>query len=215
MRYRWVLGLALAACGGRGASSEAGRQQPQQAPQPPSQQAAVLAPPAVAFTVPAPWRSATDPPEVVTPPDLASETWRVFVNQFQPIQRETPLWHPLPASESVTVAMPKGSAYRCIVTPLAIRADANDFGTKLEAWILKRELRCSVDGWRSWTVHPHEVRLLRDGTHELISAGEMMFAERSATGELREAFVLVRHDQERRKATTGPPQVLSNVPADD
>jgi hypothetical protein len=215
MRYTLLLLLAIALfhCGG-------GEGPRQPAPPPASTPAAEpkptnAAPPATPFTPPQPWRSRGEPVEVVEPPDLARETWRAFVNQYKPMQKKTPLWRPLPAAETVVLEMPAASAFRCIVTPVQVSTETNDYGTKLKAWLLRRDLLCSADGWRSWTEHPHVARLLPDGTRQTTTMAQVQLRERDRDPEVRETFVLVRDDEEPRAATTGPPKILPNVAVDE
>ena len=193
---------------------------------------AELAAPRVAFVAAQAWHSRMGKPVAIDPPALANETWRVFVNQNQPIQLATPRWLPLPAQDNVEPAMPPGSRFRCLVTPLQIATDANDFGTKLKAWVLTRTLRCSVDGWHSWTEYPHTVRVAPDGTRTVVAAAEALLRQRdneapprsagavppgdaSGAQSVRETYVLVRADKEHREATTGPPRILPGVPVDE
>jgi hypothetical protein len=215
-----VLAFMLAGCGGGEAPAAPGsRAQPapsvatRREPLPVAP-ARGQAPPDVPFVRSAAWRSAKGD-EVVAPPDPATQEWAVFVNQRRPMQRETPVWRPLPATETALVEMPEISSYRCIVTPIQIAAEHNDFNTKLLGWSLQRDLLCSADQWRSWTVHPHKVRLLPDGTRKTNVAGEVLFAERDTNQQVRETFVLLRDVPERREATTGPPRILPNVPVDE
>lgn len=208
--------FALQGCGNGGnAAPQPGAAQPRPAAS--TQQPLVAsrghAPPNVPFVAPAPWRSSKG--EVIAPPDPAKEQWRVFVNQQRPMQRKTPVWRPIPAAESAVVQMPEPSSYRCIVTPLQITAEHNDFNTKLLGWTLQRDLLCSADQWRSWTVHPHKVRIRPDGARETTVAGEVLFSERDPDQQVRETFVLVRDVPERLEATTGPPRILPGVPVDE
>jgi hypothetical protein len=179
-----------------------------------------LAAPRVAFVAAQPWHSRMGKPIAIDPPDLANETWRVFVNQNQPIQLATPRWQPLPAQDNVEPTMPAGSRFRCLVTPLEIATDANDFGTKLKAWVLTRTLRCSVDGWHSWTEYPHKVRVAPDGTRTVVAAAEALLRQRdgapgASAQPVRETYVLVRDDKEHREATTGPARILPGVAVDE
>jgi hypothetical protein len=151
--------------------------------------------------------SRKDPKTTVAPPDPAQETWRVFADQRKPMQRPTPIWHPLPASETVAVQLQPESGFRCIVTPLEVSSESNEFGSKLKVWILTRKLLCSGDDWRSWTEHPHSVRVAPDGTRTTTLAAEALLREQNGP-EPRETMVLVRDDQEQRAATTGPPKIV-------
>jgi hypothetical protein len=137
------------------------------------------------------------------------------VSQNQPLQKKTPLWQPLPAPQTVELAMPEGSGFRCIVTPLQVAAEANDFGTKLKAWLLTRYLRCSSDGWRHWTEYGYRVKVLPDGSRTEEGEAGALLRELSADQTVLHSFVHLRSDKERREATTGPPQILPGVAVDE
>jgi hypothetical protein len=145
----------------------------------------------------------------VPPPDLTGETWRVFANREQPIQKETPQWQPVPAQLSVELNMPRGSGHRCLVNPVAVAAVPNDWGTKLEGWDLTRKLLCSSDEWRTWTEYPQRLLLSVDGTRTVAFQSEATLRERTASGEVTLTMVLFRSDKEERFATTGAPRVIA------
>jgi hypothetical protein len=110
--------------------------------------------------------------------------------------------------------MPEASTQRCVVDPPQVTAEADDFGRALEAWVLARTLSCSSDGVAHWTEHRHVVRVRPDGTREVSIEGGALLRERDAAGSVRQSFVLLRADQERKVATTGPPRVLPGVEVD-
>ena len=181
------------------------------APASASASAPASAPPAIAYVAATTWRSTRPGVPEVAPPVAANETWRVLVNQNQPLQKKTPLWQPLAAERSVELTMPERSAYRCLVTPLASTAHADDFGVKLEAWVLTRSLLCSSDGFRSWTEHGHVLRVRPDGSRDETLQASALLRERDADGRVRETYVVVRSTPEPRAATKGPPRVLPGV----
>ncbi len=192
-----VVAIALGGCSS-GASPEASP-----APVPPT-----------AEYVPAkPWSSRHEPELTVPPPDPAKETWRVRAHRYAPMQTETPRWQPLPAADNVVVQMHADSRFRCLVTPLSVAVETDDFGTQVEAWILERELRCSSDGWRSWTAHPHRVRVDPEGAR-LTQPARASLREQGRV-QARETLVSVRDDPEKRRATKGPPRVVAAARADD
>jgi hypothetical protein len=211
MRRATVVLLLLCGCADRQSAS---------APKP-AAKAAAKAPPAptgppnMTFRAPEAWRSWKDPSVAVAPPDPARETWRVMVQQHRPMQRATPRWQPLPATETVVVAMPKESGFRCVVGPLDVAPEADESGTRLEAWVLRRDLLCSVDGFRSWTEHGHELRVLADGTRRTTATGRALVRERIDPTTVREAFVLMRDDEDLRTATTGPPRIMPDRVVED
>jgi len=212
-----LLGLVLIACGSSGdraapsapppPASTTRAESPNDDPPLPS------GPPAVAFVAAQPWQSTREGSEPIAPPPL--ETWRALVSQNQPHQIETPRWQPLPPQDTVGLKMPPGIGFRCVVTPLQVKAEANDFGTKLKAWVMTRSLLCSSDGFRRWTEHVHSVRLAGDGTRETSAVAGALLREREAGPVVRHSYVVMRADEENRQATTGPPRILPGVAVDD
>lgn len=201
---KWCTSLLLVCC----ACGERTSPQATPAATVTSQPVSALPPPA-AFVPPQAWTSWRDGVKPVAPPDLSKETWRVFANREQPIQRETPVWQPVVADKAVEIRMPVGSAYRCIVQPVEITAQANDWGTELEGWELLRKLLCSADQWRTWTEYPHRMVLSVDGTRTVAYAAEAALREHTKSGEVHHTTVLFRSDQEERQASAGPARILA------
>jgi hypothetical protein len=135
----------------------------------------------------------------------------VLVDQYEPHQKPTPEWQPLPAVETVEVKMPEGSGLRCIVPPLQISAEPEESGRSLESWFLSREVLCSGDGFRSFSAHPFRMHLMPDGKRELDYRSDAWLRERGADGTIVHTQVMMRAEAPRRDATVGPPQVLSKT----
>lgn len=173
------------------------------------------APPSFAFVAPTPWHSKKPDEAPVAPPDLTVETWRVFASQTEPLQKKNPRWQSLEAQRMVELEMPEGSAYRCLVTPLRIEAKANTWGTKLTAWAMERTLMCSSDDYRTWIESTLRVRVRADGTRDVGPDAGAVLRSAMSGGGVRQMFVLMRSDRERREATFGPPQIVSGVPRGD
>jgi hypothetical protein len=175
----------------------------------------VAALPTAEYVAARPWTSRTEPSKTHAPPSPSDETWRVLVHQQVPMQIETPRWQRLPATENVVLRMQSDSRFRCLVTPLSVTAESDDFGRRLEAWVLERELRCSSDGWHSWHAYTHQVRVETDGTRDGPPTRAWLHARADdARGDgSRRTLVLLRDDAERRRATTGPPRIIAS--ADD
>jgi len=209
----WCAALVLSAsCGGTSAPEAAPSAQPKVSPAPTPAHAA---PPGVEFVAPNEWKSWREGVQPVAPPDLTRETWRVFANRELPIQRETPVWQPLAADKRVELHMPAGSTYRCIVDPVEVTPQVNDWGTELEGWELVRKLLCSGDDWQTWTEYPHRLLLSIDGTRTVAYASEAALRERATTGEIYQTTVLLRSDKEERQATTGPARILASTTPPD
>ncbi len=222
-QLKWIaLGLALAHCGSR---AEPPAPQPKAAPletavAPPAAATPAAAPPAlrppeVPFKAPEAWQSRKKDAPPIPPPDVDAEVWRAFVNQNQPIQIKTPVWQLLPPRETVVLKMPEVSKFACVVLPLSIVSDANDFNTKLKGWLLSRTLLCSDDGWHSWTEYAHGAKIAADGTREMFTVPQASLREREADSSVRQTYVLLRSDKERREATTGPPRIVPDMQVDD
>jgi hypothetical protein len=164
---------------------------------------------------PRPWHSKKPDAPAVAPPDLTVETWRAFASQTEPLQRKTPRWQTLDAQRTVELEMPQGSAYRCLVTPLRVEAKANTWGTKLMAWAMERTLMCSSDDYRTWIESTLRVRVRADGTRDVGPDAGAVLRSRIGGAGVRQMFVLMRSDKERREATFGPPQVVSGLVGDN
>lgn len=223
-QLKWIaLGLALAHCGSR--AEPPAPPQPRAAPlettaPPPGAVPAApappqLRPPEVPFKAPEPWQSRKKDAPPIPPPDVDTEVWRAFVNQNEPIQIKTPVWQLLPPRETVALAMPAVSKFACVVTPLSMVSDANDFNTKLKGWVLSRTLLCSNDGWHSWTEYAHSAKIAAEGTREMFSVPQATLREREADSSVRQTYVLLRSDKERREATTGPPRIVPGMRVDE
>lgn len=171
-------------------------------------------PPVFHFVEPQPWKS-SDGQSVVRPPDLADETWRALVNQTEPMQRKTPHWQSLPARETVELAMPAGSAFRCLVAPLSVRSHGDEYGKHLKAWLLKRAFICSSDDYRTWTETFLQIQVPADGPRKPGQEAGTLLRERAQDGTVHETFVLMRPDKEHTKATVGPPQIIADRAVDD
>ena len=172
-------------------------------------------PPREEFKAPVAWQSRKPGIPPIEPPDVEAEVWRVFVTQNQPLQIKTPKWQTLPPRENVEVAMPEGNGFRCVVSPLSVAIDANDFNTKLKAWVMKRTLTCSGDDWRSWSEYSHSVRLTGDGKREMLAVPEALLRERMPDQSIKQTFVLLRSDKEVREATFGPPRIVPGRVVDE
>jgi len=180
-----------------------------------ARQPAPVEPPIARFVAPATWHPTWGKGPAVEPPDLDGETWRVFVNQFEPIQRETPAWQALPARAAVELKMPPGSRHRCVVSPLEVVAQPDDFGAKLEHWLLVRTMVCSSDGFASWSSYPHRVALGTDGSRRVITHTDALLHEHEKDGSARESAVTLRSDKEVREASLGAPRILEGVEVAD
>jgi hypothetical protein len=210
----WIAALVFlsAACSGSSAPEAASSTRPKVTP---ASVPAHAAPPSVAFVAPKTWKSWREGVQPVAPPDLTKETWRVFANRELPIQRETPLWQPLAADERVDLQMPVGSTYRCVVDPVEVTPQVNDWGTELLGWDLVRKLLCSGDGWQTWSEYPHRLQLSIDGTRNVAYASEAALRERTVSGEVYQTTVLLRSDKEERNASTGPARIIARNDSPD
>jgi len=195
--------LGLSACSGP---------QPKAAPAQAALHSAPLALPTFTFQAPEVWRSRREGEAPVEPPDMERETWRVMVNQVEPLQRETPKWQSVRASETVELAMPKDSSFRCIAPPLEVHSEANMMATKFKAWVMTRSFLCSSDQFKSWTETQLQVTQAADGTRTSGPEAGLLLRDRGAGEPVRKVFVLMRSEPYKREATYGPPQILAEVP---
>ena len=212
--FAWAVlaaALSMQACVERSPTAAGERSRGASAP---SSAPSVASPPALPrldFVGPRAWQSTHASGSRVEPPDIARERWRALASQTEPMQVKAPRWQALPPDRSVELAMPQGSRFRCLVSPLRVTPQANDFGSELTAWNLERTLLCSSDGFRSWTEQPHVVTARTDGTREVAAQGGALLRQRDEHGREHLSYVMLRADAEQRVATTGPPQVLPGV----
>lgn len=96
---------------------------------------------------------------VFTPPEVAKETWRVMVVQTVPRQNKNPRWKKLQIDEAVDLEMPPGTRFRCLVNPVRFRPWENEIASHVIKWDLIREIRCSNDGWNTYTELVHGVSM--------------------------------------------------------
>jgi hypothetical protein len=203
--YLSVVALLSCACG----------QKPAAPPEPAAPQVqAVVQPLKFEFKAPAPFKS-NDGSKVVQPPDLDAETWRVMVNQNEPMQFKNPQWQPVPARETVELQMTPGWKYRCVVPPIEVKAQGNEWGTDLEAWLFKRSLLCSNDDFKSWSETVLNVRLSLKGKRKVGPDSGLLLRERGDDGTVKNMFVLMRSDKENTMPTYGPPQIIAGKKVDD
>jgi len=173
-------------------------------------------PPVQDFQAPKPWVPTWgDDKTPVEPPDMHAETWRVFVEQSEPLQTKTPHWQKLPADQAVEVQMPEGSRFRCLAQPVTVAPSTNDFGSSLKGWIMSRDVYCSADDWASWQIYPQRDFLAANGERESKLLTQANLRERKAAGKVYETVVITRSDEEKRAATVGPPRILAGVVVDD
>ncbi|HET8939308.1 MAG TPA: hypothetical protein VFN67_37945 [Polyangiales bacterium] len=195
-------------------SSACGQKAPEPPPPPAPQVQAAPQPLVFAFNEPAPWKS-QDGSKVVQPPDLEAETWRVMVNQTEPMQRKNPWWQPVKARETVELEMPPGSKFRCRVPPLNIAAEPDEYGSDLEAWQFKRSFLCSNDEFRTWTETQLRVRQSTKGKRKVGPEAGILLRERADDGKVHETFVMMRSDKEKTTAEIGPPKIIEKQKDED
>jgi hypothetical protein len=204
-----ALALCGAACG----------QKPAPAPQPaPAVQAPLAQPPAplptFEFKAPAEWKS-RDGKSTVPPPDLEAETWRIMVNQTEPMQRKNPWWQPLAAGKTVELEMPPGSKFRCMVSPLVTEVFTDEDQESLEAWDFKRTFACSSDDYHTWTETQLRVRQTAKGKRKVGPEAGIMLRARADDGKVVETWVMMRSDKEKTLPSYGPPRIIEQSKDDD
>lgn len=88
---------------------------------------------------------------VFHPPEIASHPWRVMTLQEKPRPKKNPHFRTVKAEEGTELEMPQGSRFRCLVNPVDFKVVTEEIPLKPEGWSLLRSLRCSNDGWQSWS----------------------------------------------------------------
>lgn len=213
-----LVGLLVGACGQQEDAAKALRQPP--LPKPLSQTLAKeIAPirqaPKEAYEAAPPFKAWTGQGEPVSPPDANKEVWRVYAERRSPLQRKTPRWQLAKANEAIEVEMPASSRHRCVLQPLRMKPDTNDYGTELKGWQLHRTLLCSGDGWQTWSAQAGILYIDAAGERKEMMRARVFLHELQDNGDVHDYVVMVRTDKERRAATHGPPQILTGVAVDD
>ena len=200
--------LLSSACGEKAA--------PPPAPEPAKEAAPLVQqqPPVFTWKAPEPWKS-RDGSKVVPPPDLEAETWRIMVNQNEPMQRKNPWWQPLPASKTVELEMAPGAKFRCMVAPLVVEAEPDEDQEELLAWQLKRNFLCSSDDYRTWAETQLRVRVSTQGKRKVGPDAGILLRQRGDDGKVIETFVVMRSDKDTSGPTYGPPKVLAEKKSED
>jgi hypothetical protein len=111
--------------------------------------------------------------------------------------------------------MPPGSKYRCMVAPLNVAAEPDEYASDLEAWQLKRSFLCSADDFRTWTETQLRVRSSMKGSRKVGPDAGILLRERADDGVVHETFVVMRSDKEKTHAEVGPPRILVGKKVDD
>jgi hypothetical protein len=199
-------------------SAACGQKPAEPRPEPAAAPAALVEPapqpPEFPWKEPQPFKS-RDGSKVVPPPDLEAETWRIMVNQTEPMQRKNPWWQPLPASKSVELEMAPGSKFRCRVAPLIVEAEPDEDQEELLAWQLKRNFLCSSDDYRTWSETQLRVRISAKGTRKVGPDAGILLRQRADDGKVIETFVIMRSDKDKSHATYGPPKIVGDKKAEE
>jgi hypothetical protein len=101
----------------------------------------------------------------VPAPDAANTPWRVMVLQEQPRPKKNPLWKKIPVAESGYLEMPERSSFKCLYNPAVYRPAADEFLKGVEVWEVLRGVRCSNDGFRTYTEALFVKPVNGDGTY--------------------------------------------------
>ncbi len=139
------------------------------------------------------WRSPKG--EVTKPPTAAARPWRIMVLQEAPRPKKNPRWKVISVDERGELEMPAGSRYRCLYNPVSYRPTPDDRMEHVEQWRLVREVRCSSDGFRTYTPRPYAVSYGPDGK-VLAKTGEqaeLYLVDTASSGTLR-ATILLRSE---------------------
>jgi hypothetical protein len=118
-------------------------------------------PPTEAFVAPE-WKSFKG--VVFQPPQAANHPWRVITLQEWPRPKKTPHWRVVKREEAPELEMPERSRFRCIVNPVVYRVVEDEVPLKPQGWTLLRTVRCSSDGWRTYSQAAYSEFVGQDGT---------------------------------------------------
>lgn len=113
--------------------------------------------------VPGVWKSPKG--AEVLAPEAANAPWRVMVLQEDPRPKKNPQWKKVPVGESGLLEMPERSSFRCLYNPATYRPVADEFLRGVEVWEVLRGVRCSNDGFRTYTEALHAKFVGGDGSY--------------------------------------------------
>jgi hypothetical protein len=100
---------------------------------------------------------------IIKVPAAADRAWRVLMLQEEPRPKKNPHWRTIKIAESGTIEMPAGSHFKCIFNPVSFRSWPNDHLSGVDKWDLLRSVRCSSDGWATYSQAIHVVSISGDG----------------------------------------------------
>jgi hypothetical protein len=123
--------------------------------------AATANPPFEAFK-PGEWRAPRG--TIIGAPPAANRAWRVLMLQEQPRPKKNPHWQTIPVGASGNIEMPAGSHFRCIYNPVTFRTWDDEHLTGPTKWDLLRTVRCSSDGWATYSQAIHVVSMNPSGS---------------------------------------------------
>jgi len=118
-------------------------------------------PPPIERFAPGEWKN--NKGETLVAPDAALRTWRVLMLQEKPRPKKNPRWQAIAAKDSGTLQMPPGSSYRCVFNPIQFRPWSDEWMKSVERWDVLRNVRCSADGFRTYSQAIHRVTFAPDG----------------------------------------------------
>lgn len=96
-------------------------------------------------------------------PAVADRDWRVLTLQEDPRPKKNPHWRTIKVPDSGTIEMPAGSHFKCLFTPVSFRSWPNEHLSGVDKWDLLRSVRCSADGWATYSQIIHVVTISGDG----------------------------------------------------
>jgi hypothetical protein len=143
--------------------------------------------------VPGAWKSYKK--EVFAPPAAAVRPWRVLMLQEQPRPKKNPQWKTIAASESGFLDMPEGSGFSCLYNPATFRPWANEHLTGIEKWDVLRSVRCSSDGWHTFSQAVHSITVSADGQAIAKSSEQAeLYLSETVSSKLLATTILLRAD---------------------
>jgi hypothetical protein len=144
---------------------------------------------------------------VFKPPEVANELWRVMVVQNEPRQNKNPRWKKLKVDESFDFDMPPGTRFRCLVTPVRFRPWENEISSHVIKWDLLRSIRCSNDGWNTYTEAVHGVSMGGKGENPTPTARQAeLYLHDWLSGKRSEITLILRWEG----PVTRPPRVVDD-----
>jgi hypothetical protein len=150
-------------------------------------------PPPFEVWKPGAWRSFKG--ATAKPPEVTEHPWRVLMLQQDPRPKKNPRWQTIPITESGLLEMPAGTSFLCLYNPVLFRATTDEHMMAVAKWDMLRTVRCTTDGWHTYSEAVHSVAVSPDGQTVTKSVDQTeLYLHDTLHGKPLEMTVILRSD---------------------